>query len=275
MTTGPSVELIALQRELEKLYNKNQTVTRIKSEFTNFKDFDFHRLFDEIGVPVDFAYHLLAQMALHKRCDLPTLVGVMRSYADDAQQAVDFIRKAAIADLLDWNPQLQLFIVNFTVSKEVQEELDRYQYPLPFVVQPKKVKTNRDTGMFMSGGSIILKNNHHDDDVCLDHINRCNKIKFRIERRVATLIKNQWRNLDKPKEGETREDFMRRKRAFEKYDRTAHDVMAKVTSINEDFHLGHKYCKRGRTYCQGYHVNYQGTAWNKAVINFANEELVV
>ncbi len=40
------------------------------------------------------------------------------------------------------------------------------------------------------------------------------------------------------------------------------------------FHMTHKYDKRGRTYSQGYHVNYQGNPWNKACIEFADKEVV-
>ena len=46
-----------------------------------------------------------------------------------------------------------------------------------------------------------------------------------------------------------------------------------LTEESDTFYLPHKYDKRGRTYCQGYHVSYQGAAWNKAVIEFANEEV--
>jgi DNA-directed RNA polymerase len=38
------------------------------------------------------------------------------------------------------------------------------------------------------------------------------------------------------------------------------------------FWLTHKYDKRGRTYCQGYHVSYQGNDYNKACIEFADGE---
>lgn len=268
------INLFAHQRELEKLYNKNQLMTRIQSEFINCEQFDFLTFFQEKGIPEKFGLDLMAQMALHKRCDLPTLVGTLRRHFPDAQQVVDMIKLCAQLDLLNWSPDLKQFIVVVTISKDVQEELDRFQYPLPYVVVPKTVKSNSDTGMFTSGGSIILKKNHHDDDVCLDHINRCNRMAFRIDNRVATMVKNQWRNLDKAKDGESREDFEKRKRAFEKYDRTCKDVMDTVQKHSDTFHLGHKYDKRGRTYCQGYHVDYQGTAWNKAVILFANEEVV-
>ena len=267
-------DLIAHQRELEKLYNKNQLIPRIKMEFMDTSVFDFPAYMRSKGIPPEFGLDLLAQMALHKRCDLPTLCGVLKRHFATPQQCADMLHKAVEADLVNWNLTLQIFIVAFTITDDVQAELDRFQYPLPFVAPPRQVKNNRDTGMYTSSGSIILKNNHHDEDVCLDHINRVNSIRFTIDERVVKLVRNQWRNLDKAKEGESKEDFQRRKKAFEKYDRTAKDVMNKVMEFSDEFSLGHKYCKRGRTYCQGYHVSYQGTAWNKAVILLAKGELV-
>jgi DNA-directed RNA polymerase len=40
------------------------------------------------------------------------------------------------------------------------------------------------------------------------------------------------------------------------------------------FHLTHKVDKRGRIYSQGYHVNTQGAAFKKAMIELAKEELI-
>lgn len=269
-----AIDLNEYQIELEKIYNKNQLMSRIRAEFEECEEFGFTKYMEAKDIPVKFGIDLLAQMALHKRCDLPTLVGILQRHFLNGQECADMLDRACETDLVDWNRASQQFIVKFTIGQEVQEELDRFQFPLPLVVPPKEVTCNSETGMHTSMGSIILKKNHHEDDVCLDHINRVNRVKFKIDWRVATMVKNQWRNLDKPKQGETREDFQKRKRAFEKYDRTAHDVMRIVTEHTDEFYLTHKYCKRGRTYCQGYHVNYQGTAWNKAVINFANEEIV-
>ena len=269
-----AVDMKAQQVELEKLYNKNQLMARLRGEFENCKEFDFKKYMQVKDIDEKFGIDLLAQMALHKRVDLPTLVSILQRHFVTAQDAADELFKAASHDLVDWSPTMEIFIVKFTISADEQEELDRFQFPLPFIIEPREVRSNSESGMYTSFGSIILKKNHHDDDVCLDHINRTNKMQFKIDHRVVKFVKNEWRNLDKPKEGETREDFTKRKRAFEKYDRTAHDVIAKVTEHTDVFHLGHKYDKRGRTYCQGYHMTYQGNAWNKAVINFANEEVV-
>lgn len=266
--------LVDHQITLEKLYSKNQVIPRIRSEFQNCKEVNFTSYLIEKEIPVNFGLDLLVQMALHKRATLQTLIGILYHHFNDAQVCADMLLKACMADLCDWDPVLKLFIVRFEISQDVQEELDRYQYPLPMVVEPRKIEKNRDTGYFISAGSVILRNNHHEDDVCLDHLNRANAVRYTINADTALMVRNKWRNLDKPKNGETREDFERRKKAFNKYDRTAKEVMALLMKHSDHFHLTHKYDKRGRVYCQGYHVNYQGTPWNKAVVEFANKELI-
>jgi hypothetical protein len=261
------------QIELERLYSKNQLMQRIRAEFTECDTVDFVGYIKEQGIPEEFGIGVLVQMALHKRADLPTLVGCLRHHCETAQETADLLLKCASADLMDWSPTLRIFIVRFTISVDVQAELDRFQFPLPMVVEPKEVKRNNQSGYMLTDSSILLKNNHHDDDVCLDHINRMSRVKFSINHDTATMIKNQWKNLDKPKEGESREDFERRVRAFNKYDATAKDVIDVLLHHGNEFHFTHRYDKRGRTYCQGHHANYQGTPWNKAVIEFTDGEV--
>lgn len=268
--------MLEFQIEIEKLFHKNQLFPRIKGEFTTCEEFDFEKHMLDHDIDVRFGFDLLVQMVLHKRANLPTLVGALRKHFDgDCQLTTDELLKAVQADLVDWSPVARQFIVKFGISPDVQEDLDRYQYPLPMVVPPKELTSNLDSGYYTGTGSVILRQNHHEEDVCLDHLNQVNKTKFRINQDVATTIKNRWRNLDKPKPDEEQGEYQKRVKAFEKYDRTAHDVMLHLGLAGEgEFYLTHKYDKRGRTYCQGYVVNYQGTAWNKAVIEFANQEVV-
>ena len=273
-----------LQLELERLFNKNQTHKRIRSEFENpdkCGGFDFAAYMAQAGINVDFGFDLLTQMVLYKRTNLPTLVGLLRRHflpdSRASQLAADHLLLAAEKDLVNYNAALGVFIIQFDISQDIRDDLDRFQYPLPMVVEPRKLEHNKSTAHLskeVKDGSVILRNNHHDEDVCLDHLNRMNRIKFALNNDVATMIKNSWRNLDKPKDGETKKDFEKRVRAFDKYDRTAKDVMALVTQCGNEFYLTHKYDKRGRIYAQGYHISYQGAPWNKAVIELADRELV-
>lgn len=266
---------LAHQIELETLFSNNQTIPRIRREFLDCKVFDFEGFMEEHGVPAKFGIAFMVQMVLHKRTTLPIMVGILRRQVkDDCQKAADLILKCCELDLADWLPERQQLVVKIDITPEVQADLDRYQYPLPMVVKPQLVKNNSETGYLLNQGSIILRDNHHDEDVCLDHINRVNSTKFVINHDTATMIKNSWRNLDKPKPGESKLDFQKRVRAFDKYDRSAKEVMAKLLKYGNEFYLTHRYDKRGRIYCQGYHVNYQGAPWNKAVVELADKEIV-
>lgn len=263
------------QIELEKLYNKNQTIPRIKEVFTDCKEFDFRVHMKAHEIDPDFGFDLLVQMVLHKRTTLPVMVGILRHHYDDGQKTADMILRCVEADLCDWLTDVEQLVVCFGISDDVQADLDRFQYPLPMVVPPKEIKDNRDNGYYVvPRGSVILRDNHHNDDVCLDHLNRVNRIKFCVNLDTALMIKNRWRNLDKMKSGETKEKFERRKRAFEKYDRTAKEVIELIIEHGNEFYLTHKYDKRGRVYCQGYHINYQGNDWNKAIVELADKEIV-
>lgn len=266
--------MLEFQYEIEKLFHKNQLIPRIKKEFLD--EPDFTKQMRKHGIDVEFGLALLVQMVLHKRAALPVLVGILKNHCGhDCQKTADLLEKAARADLVNWNPVTRQFIIRFDISADVQADLDRYQFPLPLVVEPKELQSNKNTGYYTHNDSVILRDNYHEHDVCLDHLNRVNKTRFRINEEVARTIKNRWRHLDKPKPDEEHGDYQKRVKAFEKYDRTTIDVLNHLGLANGgEFYLTHKYDKRGRTYCVGYHCNYQGATWNKAVIEFANQEIV-
>lgn len=266
-------KLYARQAELERLYNKNQLHRRIQQEFIEAGGFIEQMELYEIPVP--FGMQVLTEIALRKRADVKTMVGLLRRHLGDSQETADMLITCAKADLLEYNPSLGQFIVLYEVSDDVQEELDRYQFPLPMVVPPRPIRGNKDTG-YLTGKeqSVILRNNHTEDDVCLDHLNRMNRIAFSIDLDTVKMVQNRWRNLDKRKDGETDADFKSRKRAFERFDRVCRDIIEKLTEHGNRHYMTHRYDKRGRVYCAGYHINYQGTPWSKAIVQLADKEFV-
>jgi DNA-directed RNA polymerase len=50
--------------------------------------------------------------------------------------------------------------------------------------------------------------------------------------------------------------------------------MEEIEALSDTIYLTHRYDRRGRIYCTGYHVNEQGTDYHKAVLEFADKELV-
>ena len=267
---------IQAQITLEELYAKNQTMKRLRSEF-QIEQLAEHCEAHEI--PIDFAVDLLAQMVLHKRANISLLIGTLHSHFGDTtaelQACCDMIWKAFDAQLVDFDELAGKFVILVDVPDDVYADLERFQYPLPLVIPPMEVRSNKETGYVTLKGSIILGKNHHEDDVCLDHVNRVNKTPYVINADTARMVANQWKNLDRPKVGEEPDEYKKRVKAFEKYDTVSRSVMESLYVTGDPLYLTHSFDKRGRCYAQGYHVNPQGSAWNKAVIEFAEQELVI
>lgn len=267
-------ELASHQQTLERLYSKNQLIPRIREEILNSRK-DWEEYFDAVDIPMNFGIMFLVQLVIHKRADVPTMFGLMRNQAQkDLQLTAQYLEKCLVVGLADWDYENRMFVIAGDLTPEVHRELEMFQYPLPMVVPPRIVRNNRTSGYLMSNCSIILKDNHHDGDVVLDHINRMNQIPLRINLEVVENISNTWRGLDKKKEDESWPDFQKRKRAFEKYDRTAKDVIEILLEKSDKVFITWAYDKRGRCYSRGYHVNPHGNEWNKAVVEFAEGEIV-
>lgn len=262
------------QKMLESFFNKRQTYPLVKKELLSSEAVIKRiqaSLLDEA-----FCLDLLIQMCLAKRSTVAALVGQMKHHFDgDHQATADGLYRACEADLLDWDPAKEQFILIFDLDRKTHDLIRQYQYLPPMVVPPMEVTQNRGSGyVTITTDSLILRDNHHEGELCLDSINRFNQIPLAINDRVVKGIRNEWKNLDKQKDDETFEEFKERRKAFEKYEKDSFFTIALMMEMGNEFRLTHKTDKRGRTYCQGYHITYQGNCWNKAVIEFARKEKV-
>jgi len=265
---------IQTQIDYEELYNKNQLIDRLTKEFNTPGIIE---MIDKAEIPLSFGINLLVQMVIHKRANISTLVGILYKHfvhkENTFQGCADAILVAVYADLVDWDPVGEMCVLKYDVSEDVYDDLARYQYPLPVLIEPAEVMTNKQNGYYTKQSSIMLKNSHHNDDVCLDHINKQNGIKFTLNMKTVDMINNSWSNLDKAKAGETKAEFQRRRKAFDTYCTYAHDIMNHLVIWGNEFYITNRYDKRGRCYTQGYHVNVQGNEWNKAALEFATKEI--
>lgn len=254
---------------MEKLYYKNQLLPKLKELYEEA----FKESFENNGISVSFGSEALSFIYLHKRAEVGVLVGLLRNHCNSLQETAESLLELADKDYMDYDQSTGKFIVKYEISKEVERELELFQFPLPMVIKPLEVKANSDIGFLTSKGSLLLNNQYHEEDICLDHINRVNKIRLRLNLDTVQSSKNTWKSLDKPKKGESRIDFLKRRAAFEKYKACVDDVVELVTQEGNEFWFTHGVDKRGRAYCVGYHLNYQGHEWNKGVIEFVKEEL--
>ena len=268
------------QQMIETCFNARQTQAMLRTELLGSSD--VIEAVQRSGLDEEFALDLLAQMILHKRTTVPTLVGLLKFHFEHChnpwQGCTDGLKHAVIMDLVDYDPQRDQFIVRFDITQQTQDLLRQYQYLPPMIVPPLAIKddgTNRGSGyLTVRTDSLLLQDNHHVGDICVDSLNRFNNIPLAINEEIVKGIRNEWKHLDKPKDGESFEEYQKRLKAFERYERDSFFTIALMIEMGNQFWLTHKVDKRGRTYAQGYHITTQGDCWNKACLELYNEELV-
>ena len=154
----------------------------------------------------------------------------------------------------------------YTLPHEVKSRLSQAKYLPPMICQPNEVKHNYSWGNPSNNSDpIILGKYCHNKKVCLDVINTQNRIPLSIDMDVYGEEELPTKPLDTPE----------KIRNFNQMKKESKEVYADLLEQDNEFYLTHKYDSRGRMYSQGYHVNYQGTSYKRALISLRNKELVV
>jgi len=155
----------------------------------------------------------------------------------------------------------------------VSEKLVRYVkqscYLPPMLCQPKTIKDNYQSGYLTHDDSVILRNNHHDDPIALDVLNTQNSTALSVDIEfVQSCEEEPTHELDSVDKARAWNQL--RKDSIEFY-----VLISQQSSVNDyQVFFNHKYDKRGRLYCQGYHLSTQGTAYKKAMLELAKEEFI-
>ena len=129
--------------------------------------------------------------------------------------------------------------------------------------RPQPVESNHD----LEQGNMILggKLNYHNGNICLDHINRMNKIPMALNKEF--LIKYP----EEPK-SDSVIDTPEKKALWQHYSKESKKRYAHALTSAEKLYLNHKPDTRGRVYAVGYYINPQGSGYQKAMLQFANKE---
>jgi hypothetical protein len=170
-------------------------------------------------------------------------------------------------DILKASKMASLVVVSrIPLSVGLLDHIAHSQYLPPMVCEPRKLVSNHCSGYLTHNDSLILGNgNHHDGDICLDVLNIVNSVPLAL---CTDLLCQQEEeptfDLDTPEKVEQWKYF--KKQSYRFYDL--------IVSQGNRFWLTNKVDKRGRIYAQGYHINTQGAAFKKAMVELADEELV-
>lgn len=257
------------QSDLETLYSKHQLLPVLREQFQEIAEkypFEAHH---------PFICDMLSQIYLHRQADPPTMVGLLSPKYGSPQEVANTLLLMCEFDYMDYDESTGNFMVRYDVSEDVAAMLERYQYPLPMIVQPKKIEDNFSTGYHTIQGSLILNGSKffHNKDICLDHLNRMNAVPLVLD--FSVIQSNEGKYI-KPtrKEGESYDDYRQRLKQASVFYSVSVEVMEGLAELSDVLYLTHKYDRRGRCYASGYHVNTQGTDYNKAVIQLYHKEVL-
>jgi hypothetical protein len=144
--------------------------------------------------------------------------------------------------------------------------IENSQYLPPMVCEPLPLTHNYSSGYLTHNDSLILgTGNHHDGDICLDVLNLMNRVALSLDVDfLSTVEEEPTFALDSQDKEDQWATFKRQSYAF----------YSLMVNQGNKFYLTHKVDKRGRIYAQGYHISTQGTAFKKASIELAHQELV-
>lgn len=159
-----------------------------------------------------------------------------------------------------------MVISRIPLPANVVEFIKNSEYLPPMVCAPLELTHNFSSGYLTHNDSLILgSGNHHDGDICLDVLNLMNNVAMRLDTEFLSKVEEE--PTFEIKDQEQAELWMN----FKKQSYSFYELMVRC---GNKFYLTHKVDKRGRIYAQGYHITTQGTAFKKAQLELANEELV-
>ena len=247
-----------LHLQLEQLTNKYQLLPYLRNEVKEIADNTSYSHIDK-----NILINALAYMLLYKRAEPGMLLGLLYPKFRNKNLIINELEKMVKVNLILWDEEGDELITAFNLDTESQERLDKFQYPLPFLVPPKELRKNSDTGFYTSNGSVILKNNFTNDDVNIDHINTINKIEYKINEDVLNHLQNKW-NAEPMTQAQ--------RKNFDKYNKIQHSLCEMLIKLGNKFYLTSAYDKRGRCYYRAYYVSPQGNDYSKALVEYFNGE---
>ena len=157
-------------------------------------------------------------------------------------------------------------ISRIPLSDELKVYIENTQYLPPMVCEPKELENNYSSGYLTHNDSLILgKNNHHDGDICLDVLNKINKVQLRLDTEFLSTVEE---------EPTFELDTQAKKDQWINFKRQSYEFYLLIAKADNKFWLTSKVDKRGRIYHAGYQINPQGTAFKKSMIELAKEEII-
>lgn len=251
-----------LQEYMGKTYyeSKNRRIAQLKN-------LDLHTLVTNIFIGIAYCQRpelftsvtaqLAARLGFSDKAEAITTMAEITAVLCHTD-AFDIIKESKMASLMVQS--------RIPLSQELLTFIEDSQYLPPMVCPPKTLTSNYSSGYLTHNDSLILgQGNHHDGDLCLDVLNKMNSVCLKVDTAfLSRFEENPTFALDTQEKCDQWAAFKRQSYRF----------YSLMEQSGNQFWLTHKVDKRGRIYACGYHINPQGAAFKKAMVELAHEELV-
>lgn len=155
---------------------------------------------------------------------------------------------------------------NIVLPLELLDAIERSVYIPPMVCEPREITNNFESPYLTFNDCQILgRGNSHMGDICLDVLNLQNSIPLKLAVDFLSTVEE---------EPSSPLDSMDKQREWAAFKRQSNRLYLHLVRQGNRIHLTHKVDKRGRLYAQGYHINSQGSAYKKAMLELHQEEVV-
>ena len=148
-----------------------------------------------------------------------------------------------------------LVVSKMVISQELLARAAKSNILPPMICKPMELTHNKMSGYLTHNESVILgKGNHHEKEACLDVLNIQNSIQLSLNEDFlhATPMTDSSGDMD--------------------FISVSVELMTLMLAQGNKFYLTNRYDKRGRIYSMGYHINTQGSKYQKACLELANKE---
>ncbi len=303
MTAQVKMDKTELQTLIEEKFSKRNIRSRIKSELmgvegiaavldkgeaalNEYASTEYSYSSKNARVRELFTYDLreivVEVLIVMAKLDRPTkftnLVGQVgeslhfTNKADGAKCAAEILavlQVLGVYEIFKEEKYSEMFVESFvTPSEELQAFIQQTKFLPPMICKPRILTVNTNTAYMTRREPLILGGhvNFHTEDICIDSLNAFNRIPLTLN--TAMLSKYSEEPTKKVKDDP------------EKYEQwqamvaDSYQTYLDLVRQGNRFYQTHGVDKRGRTYARGYHVSTQGNSFRKAILDFAEQEVV-
>lgn len=263
-----------IQIYLENYFDKKNTRKLLRDRFSKFFE-------NKTELQNNLVYDIMGIVCLrNKRTSINAIIEILAERLNveaSAKEVMDCIVKLLLEGVLkgEKDTKNRLYVSwDMQLTEQDKELIEQYQFKLPMIVKPLPLNqkgNNRGCGYYLNGSSSLILNQQHTENIDHKVLERFNSIPLCLNNSLMLNLENSWKSEDKPRSEFEQQQYIE---DFTRFNKSVAQASAIMLNYGNEFYFCHKYDKRGRIYCLGYQLSYQGNSFSKAQIEFKNKQVI-